>query len=71
MSDRQCAVCGAPFPASTGRGRPRIYCGDTCRWRAGHVAAAEQARQQAAERAEWSTDDLLAWAEAQDFPEPY
>ena len=22
-------------------------------------------------RAEWSTDDLLAWAEAQDFPEPY
>jgi hypothetical protein len=38
-----------------------------CRWRAGHEAAAEQARQVAAERAEWTTDDLLAWMEAQDF----
>ena len=64
---RECRVCGTAFPASTGRGRPRIYCGDVCRWRAGHEAAAEQARQVAAERAEWTTDDLLAWMEAQDF----
>ena len=67
---RECPVCGTTFPASTGRGRPRIYCGDVCRWKAGHEAAAEQARQQAAGRADWSYDDLLAWVEAQDFTEP-
>jgi hypothetical protein len=64
-------VCGTPFPGSTGRGRPRIYCGDVCRWKAGHEAAAEQARQRGAERAEWSTEDLIAWLDTQQFPDPY
>jgi hypothetical protein len=63
MSTRECPVCGMPFPASTGRGRPRVYCNDRCRWRAGHEVEAEQARRVRAERAEWSTDDLIAWAE--------
>ena len=56
-----------PFNASTGRGRPRIYCGDVCRWKAGHEAA----RQRAAEQAHSTYDDLLAWADAQRFREPY
>ena len=60
-------MCGTRFPASTGRGRPRIYRGDQCRWKAGHQVAAEQARQRAAERAGWSLEDLLAWADSQDF----
>jgi len=68
MSDsRECPVCGTAFPASTGRGRPRIYCSDRCRWKAGHQAAAEQARQRRREWAGWSFDDLLAWADGQDF----
>lgn len=25
-----CQFCGTAFPASTGRGRPRSYCGKTC-----------------------------------------
>jgi hypothetical protein len=64
-------VCGTPFPGSTGRGRPRIYCGDVCRWKAGHEAAAERHAEQVAERADWPFDDLLAWADTQDFHEPY
>jgi hypothetical protein len=52
-------------------GRPRIYCGDQCRWKAGHQAAAERASQRNAEWADWSFDDLLAWAGTQDFREPY
>ena len=68
-------MCGTAFPAATGRGRPRIYCGDVCRWRAGHVAAAEQARQRRAAQPEWPADDLpdqsftdlIAWAETQQF----
>ena len=33
---RPCAECGTPFPVSPrpGRGRPRLYCSDRCRWRA-------------------------------------
>ena len=59
-------MCGTPSPASTGRVRPRIYCGEQCRWKAGHVAAA-QAGLRAAEWAGWSFDDLLAWLDARRF----
>ena len=65
-------MCGTAFPASTGRGRPRIYCGDVCQQKAGHQAAAQRARRRRAERAEWSLDDLMAWAATQpEFPDPW
>jgi endogenous inhibitor of DNA gyrase (YacG/DUF329 family) len=41
---RQCPICGALVPALDGRGRPRIYCCDRCRWRAGHAAARARRR---------------------------
>ncbi len=33
---RPCAECGTPYPVPPvqGRGRPRLYCSDRCRWRA-------------------------------------
>ena len=64
---RECPVCGTAFPATTGRSRPRIYCGDVCRRKAYHATEAEQARQRRAESATWSYDDLLAWVDRQDF----
>ena len=66
-STRECPVCGTAFPASTGRGQPRVYCGDACRGVNSHRAAAERARQRNAELAKWSIDDLLEWAERTDF----
>jgi hypothetical protein len=33
-----CPVCGGAVPVN-GTGRPRIYCHDQCRWRAGHRRA--------------------------------
>lgn len=30
---RACAECGRLLPPARGRGRPRIYCTDRCRWR--------------------------------------
>ena len=69
-NSRECPVCGTPFPASTGRGRPRIYCGGKCRWRAAHIVEAEQRRQRRAERAEWTLDDLMRWVDTTDFPDP-
>ena len=41
-----CPACLAVFAASAGRGRPRRWCSDRCRWRAGHAAARERARQE-------------------------
>jgi hypothetical protein len=66
-STRECPVCGTTFPASTGRGQPRVYCGDACRGVNSHRAAAERGRRRNGELAQWSTDDLLAWAERTDF----
>jgi hypothetical protein len=69
---RECPVCGTAFPASSGPGRPRVYCSDRCRKRAGHQVEAEQARRRRAERGEWSLDDLMAWAATQpEFPDPW
>jgi hypothetical protein len=40
-----CPVCRAVFAAPAGhRGRPRKFCSDPCRWRAGHLDAAERHR---------------------------
>jgi hypothetical protein len=48
-------VCGTPVVATAVRGRPRIYCGDRCRWRAGHLAALHRAREaRRARLAEWA-----------------
>jgi hypothetical protein len=48
-------VCGTPVRATAVRGRPRVYCGDRCRWRAGHLAERERRREQ---RRAW----LAEWA---------
>jgi hypothetical protein len=32
--DRRCPRCGNPLPMQVGRGRPRTYCSDRCRWAA-------------------------------------
>ncbi len=34
-----CPVCGTAIVASAGRGRPRLYCSDRCRWKRGHQRA--------------------------------
>ena len=34
LHDRCCPGCGEPLPVQVGRGRPRTYCSDTCRWAA-------------------------------------
>jgi hypothetical protein len=52
----RCPVCGTPIGATATRGRPRVYCSDRCRWRAGHVAARRKQRQW------WPAD----WAAMQD-----
>ena len=41
---RVCPVCSAVVAVRPGRGRPRVYCGDECRWKAGHAAARQRAR---------------------------
>jgi hypothetical protein len=38
----QCLACGGPLPPYGGRGRPRRYCSDACRWRHGHEVAADR-----------------------------
>jgi hypothetical protein len=63
----RCPVCGSGFPASTGRGRPRIFCGNECRWASGHQAAAERRRQREAGWSAQTYEDLMAWAGSQDF----
>ena len=64
-------MCGTPSPASTGRVRPRIYCGEQCRWKAGHQADTRARHKLMAEQNRESYDDLLAWAGRQHFREPY
>ena len=50
---RRCAA--RRLPRTAVRGRPRVYCGDRCRWRAGHLAALERAREtRRARAAEWA-----------------
>jgi hypothetical protein len=46
----RCPVCGTPVTSSAARGRPKIYCSTECRWRAGHLAARERAREQRHQR---------------------
>jgi hypothetical protein len=73
-------MCGGPVPAAGGRGRPRAYCSDRCRWR----ASRQRARQRAIEAARarraatvapaqpwdgtwqgiWTVDEFAAWLEA-------
>ena len=52
-----CPVCGTVIAASPGRGRPRRYCSDRCRWKAGH----QRARARAAEPGAWSDAELGAF----------
>ena len=52
-----CPACLAVIAASTGRGRPRVYRSDACRWRAGRRAARQRARARAG-------DQLDAWLAA-------
>ena len=74
----RCPVCGAGFAASTGPGRPRIYCGDACRHRARHTADTQAARrlareQEAEQSAQWaamSVGDLIGWLDGQQWPDP-
>lgn len=39
LVDSRCPVCGTLVAASAGRGRPRVYCSDRCRWKRGHQRA--------------------------------
>lgn len=57
-----CPACSSVIAASTGRGRPRVYCTDACRWRHGHRAARQRARARAG-------DQLDAWLAALE-PQP-
>jgi hypothetical protein len=76
---RRCPVCNTPFPVSTGRGRPRVYCCDECRWQAGHEAGggsgrisdrdAEDIGRWLDRGRDWTADELAAWAEG-GFGEP-
>ncbi len=61
---RQCAVCGSVIAARPGRGRPRTYCGDRCRWAAGHAVA----RQRRAAGWALTAAELAAQLAAQTWP---
>jgi len=52
-----------PEPARTGR--PRVWCSDTCRWRAGHVAARARRPPPAAfDDPAWVNGGLADWLSA-------
>ena len=68
---RQCPVCGESFPVSTGPGRPQVYCTERCRWKAGHEADARARHALMAQRNRESFEDLLAWLDRQEFPDPW
>jgi hypothetical protein len=77
-TSRQCPVCGAAFAASTGPGRPRVYCGDVCKWQAGHQdrdqerqRARERRRRQEAEWNGWTYAELMDWVASNPFTDPY
>ena len=57
-----CPVCLAVTAVRPGRGRPRRFCSDRCRWRAGHVAARARARERRRARA-GPLDEWLATLE--------
>jgi hypothetical protein len=61
---RQCPVCGTVITARPGRGRPRVYCTDSCRWRRGHAAA----RQRAAASVALTLDELVGQLAARSWP---
>lgn len=42
MEGHECPHCGRPVPASTGRGRRRVWCSDNCRRRAGEARRAAE-----------------------------
>ena len=78
---RQCPVCGTSFPVSTGRGRPRVYCTDECRWQAGRDAGGSGGGQvseaSAREIGRWldrgrdlTGEELLAWMDGGFGPPP-
>lgn len=58
---RTCRQCGAVMALRPGRGRPRVYCSDACRWKHGHAVARERAADRAAGMAGWSTAELADW----------
>ena len=67
---RECPVCGESFAVHPGPGRPQVYCTEKCRWKAGHQADTRARHKLMAEQNRQSYEDLLAWAERQDFREP-
>jgi hypothetical protein len=78
---RQCPVCGTRFPVKAGRGRPRVYCGDECRWAAGReavsVSGGQVSERTAREIGEWldrdrdvTGEELVAWMEGGFGPPP-
>lgn len=60
MTIRHCPVCGGRIAVRDGRGRPRIYCGDACRWKRGHALARERAREQWRAAMAMTDDELAA-----------
>ena len=70
MSDRACPVCGTVFDARSpdprGRGRPRVYCRDRCRWLAGWRVQARRRREEA-DPVPAGFDDMDAWLD-RNFP---
>lgn len=44
MADVTCPICRAPIPPQVGRGRPRVYCGASCKRRAANAARREHRR---------------------------
>jgi hypothetical protein len=66
-TSRQCPVCGSSFPVAGGPGRPRVYCGDQCRWAAGHQERDRERHEQRRQQDAISFDDLLAWLDTQRF----
>jgi hypothetical protein len=51
----RCPACGTTIVAWSRKGRPRVYCGDQCRWRAGHAAARQRERDARREQlAQWA-----------------
>jgi hypothetical protein len=61
---RRCKVCGGEFvPAD----RRQVYCTTRCRWRQGHIEAAEARRRWLAQRHELTSEELIELFDRQDW----
>jgi hypothetical protein len=59
----RCRACGGPLPPYAGRGRPRVWCSQTCKWR---IESRVRRERESARWADVTVDELLERARITD-----